>query len=613
MSFISYAQNDEDVMLWRALKHVAKGFYIDVGANDPKIDSVTKAFYDSGWHGINIEPIKTHFRDLSVARERDINLLAAAGKESGHIDIWECEIRGWATASPMVIAMHEANGHVGTYHKIPVFPLKEICAQYSEKEIHFLKIDVEGYEKEVIDGMDFEKYRPWIVVVEATKPNSTEEVHLEWEETLTSKDYLLAYCDGLNRFYLAAERQNLMTSLRYPPNVFDGHLRVQHHDAELRAQQNESLVQKLRQQLKEEASQAQNRDQQTQNQLAQTQAQLQQALQVAQTSQSQALNAETNAQQLKEELHKQVSQAQKQNQQSQEQLAQTQAQLQQVLQLAHKSQTQALNAEANSKQLEQQLHKQTSEAQNQVQQSRNQLSKTQAHLEQALQISQVVHQQMQNALTFAEHARQAEKKGQSYLQDLEVKNAAIATLQQELDNIHKANHHHFLQLGQTRQELHDLHQANHHHWQLAQQRQQFIEAMQRSWSWKLTTPVRLAGALLLQPLQTFKTLANKTLAWVLNTFQKPLVKFMVWVLTKPQLAERINARLLSYPHLHAHLLAIARQAAVIHQVQQPSNALYLSDVILPVSCPTLEQLSPRAQQIYIELKAAIAQQHKGDR
>jgi hypothetical protein len=45
MSFISYAQNFEDVMLWRALQHVERGFYIDVGANDPTIDSVTKAFY----------------------------------------------------------------------------------------------------------------------------------------------------------------------------------------------------------------------------------------------------------------------------------------------------------------------------------------------------------------------------------------------------------------------------------------------------------------------------------------------------------------------------------------------------------------------------------------
>jgi hypothetical protein len=54
MPLISYAQNAEDVLLWRALGAVQDGFYIDVGANDPQEGSVTKLFYDAGWHGINV-------------------------------------------------------------------------------------------------------------------------------------------------------------------------------------------------------------------------------------------------------------------------------------------------------------------------------------------------------------------------------------------------------------------------------------------------------------------------------------------------------------------------------------------------------------------------------
>lgn len=33
--FVSYAQNQEDVSLHRALQTVEKGFYVDVGAQDP--------------------------------------------------------------------------------------------------------------------------------------------------------------------------------------------------------------------------------------------------------------------------------------------------------------------------------------------------------------------------------------------------------------------------------------------------------------------------------------------------------------------------------------------------------------------------------------------------
>ena len=88
MTFISYAQNFEDVMLWRALQHVEKGFYIDVGANDPTRDSVSRAFYELGWHGINIEPIDEWFSKLHTHRPRDVNLNVAASAEPGELVIY---------------------------------------------------------------------------------------------------------------------------------------------------------------------------------------------------------------------------------------------------------------------------------------------------------------------------------------------------------------------------------------------------------------------------------------------------------------------------------------------------------------------------------------------
>ena len=79
MTWVSYAQNYEDVTLRRALRDVSSGFYVDVGANDPRVDSVTRAFYERGWHGINIEPV-AHWHDrLQADRPRDINLRVAAG------------------------------------------------------------------------------------------------------------------------------------------------------------------------------------------------------------------------------------------------------------------------------------------------------------------------------------------------------------------------------------------------------------------------------------------------------------------------------------------------------------------------------------------------------
>jgi FkbM family methyltransferase len=223
--FVSYAQNFEDVMLWRALGDAGPGFYIDVGANDPVIDSVTRAFYDRGWRGVNVEPLPECQAALARDRPEDINLQCAAGAAEGELELWTPEICGWASLAPEVIARRQRAGHQGVLRRVRVTTLAEICRQHVHGEIHFLKIDVEGGERAVIEGMDNVRFRPWIIVVEATEPDSGVENHQQWEPLLLARAYGLAYADGLNRFYVAREHDGLRERLRHPPNVFDHFVR----------------------------------------------------------------------------------------------------------------------------------------------------------------------------------------------------------------------------------------------------------------------------------------------------------------------------------------------------------------------------------------------------
>jgi FkbM family methyltransferase len=204
---------------------------------------VTKAFYERNWRGINIEPLMSHYRDLQVERPRDINLCYAAGETSGEIEIFECDVRGWATAEQSVAAKHLREGRQGVCYNVPVRTLSDVCREYVSGEIHFLKIDVEGLEEKVIKGANFQKFRPWIVVIEATKPNSAEEAYEQWESLLLAVGYRCAYADGLNRFYVAAEHPELFPSLRYPPNVFDDFVPAAQMKAEAKAQQAEVRAQ----------------------------------------------------------------------------------------------------------------------------------------------------------------------------------------------------------------------------------------------------------------------------------------------------------------------------------------------------------------------------------
>jgi FkbM family methyltransferase len=227
MTFISYAQNFEDVMLWRALKHVERGFYIDVGAGHPDDYSVTRAFYERGWSGINVEPTSRITRLLG-ARPRDINLHAAVGCSADNLKLFVVkEAKDISTLDPEIAEGHRAAGWTIGESQVAVVTLAHICREHVKSEINFLKIDVEGAERDALLGADLERFRPWIVVVEATAPNSQIPTYSAWEELLTVANYRLAWFDGLNRFYVAGEHwERLFIAFAEPPNVFDDFIRA---------------------------------------------------------------------------------------------------------------------------------------------------------------------------------------------------------------------------------------------------------------------------------------------------------------------------------------------------------------------------------------------------
>jgi hypothetical protein len=329
-------------------------------------------------------------------------------------------------------------------------------------------------------------------------------------------------------------------------------------------------------------------------QLQEAKTQLQQAMDLAHTSQAQMQWAIERAEQSEsalKEMSKNFAQLQEQ----------TKAQVEQAMDLVHASQTQMQWAIGRAEQSESALK----DMNNNFAQLQEQ-TKTQIH--QAIDLAHASQAQMQWAIERAEKFEGLSVKQLSEIQNL---NTLLDTMRLELQNVHQSNHHHWLELGKTRNELYDVHQSNHHHWQSADLRQKQIEAMQRSWSWRLTWPVRLAGGVVMRPMAMIKTLANQILARGLNTYQKQLTQAIAWVLVRPKLSSRINAGLMRWPHLHGHLLALARQNGVVYP---PLNRLEFDNNgtdDFGAASATLVKLSPRASQIYSDLKTAIAQQHKG--
>jgi hypothetical protein len=236
--FESFAHNDEDVVLWRALAGVDKGRYIDVRTNRPTDASVSRAFYDRGWRGMVIEPVSGFAESLRQDRPDDIVIEAVlTSDESRSARRRELHHAGRSTpARPgtpgdEVGAARRNAGPAVRDVEVPTRTLDDIVAQagWTGTDIHFLSIDTEGGAAggaagaaDIIGGLDLQRCRPWVLVIGSVPPNGDGPAHRDWEESVGAAGYEFRLFDGLSRFYVAHERAgDLGGDTWAPANVRD--------------------------------------------------------------------------------------------------------------------------------------------------------------------------------------------------------------------------------------------------------------------------------------------------------------------------------------------------------------------------------------------------------
>jgi FkbM family methyltransferase len=218
---VSYAQNREDIILSSFFEGVKEGFYVDVGANHPDILSITKFFYDKGWHGINIEPNAQLHKLIQQQRPRDINLNVGAADKPGELVLREYPGGdGLSTFSKEAQDLYQEKSSIYRKNtrryedrKVAVKPLKQIFEENEVGTINFMTIDVEGFEYNVIKGNDWSKYRPQVICIEANH------VIQDWRPLLEEAQYELIFFDGLNDYYVAKEHPELAAKFSYVNTV----------------------------------------------------------------------------------------------------------------------------------------------------------------------------------------------------------------------------------------------------------------------------------------------------------------------------------------------------------------------------------------------------------
>ena len=211
-----YSQTYEDYILAYVFKNVASGFYIDVGANDPNVFNVTRFFYERGWRGINIEPNVMLFKRIIEFRPRDINYNCGISNTEGNLKFYQesnkvDDLMPLSTFDKAIAEMHKKkHGVPFTEILVPVTTLNNLLAKISIPEISFISIDVEGFEKQVVESIDLARYKPVVLCIEETSPGENAS-YADWEKIVINSNYVFAMSDGVNRYYLHKSHIELLS------------------------------------------------------------------------------------------------------------------------------------------------------------------------------------------------------------------------------------------------------------------------------------------------------------------------------------------------------------------------------------------------------------------
>jgi FkbM family methyltransferase len=164
-----YSQDNQDSYLEaNVFKGYKNGFYVDVGAHDGVSFNNTLYFEkNNNWTGINIEPIKSVFHKLVSNRPDNINLNYAICNNEGETEFY-CNTNHTEMISGIkdtfnhkhLERLERENKETGSTTeviKVNTRKLETIFDENNVSHIHYLSIDVEGAEFEVIKSINFDK------------------------------------------------------------------------------------------------------------------------------------------------------------------------------------------------------------------------------------------------------------------------------------------------------------------------------------------------------------------------------------------------------------------------------------------------------------------------
>ena len=141
-----------------------KGFFVEVGANDPHARSQTLHLERAGWTGILIEPQPDLAEQLRTMRTGKVFAVACSSPEHAGCTM------PLHVAGPLSSLDREHMAPGAAPERVIEVPIRTLDSLLDEadapKPLDFLSIDVEGHEIEVLRGFDIVRWRPRLILLE---------------------------------------------------------------------------------------------------------------------------------------------------------------------------------------------------------------------------------------------------------------------------------------------------------------------------------------------------------------------------------------------------------------------------------------------------------------
>lgn len=166
-----FSQAGEDAIVWNTfLYRVPKkrGTYVDIGAYHPIKYSNTYLLYKAGWRGINVDPRPGSKALFDRYRAADINVEAGIASAEGSMTYYfiseDSTVNTFSKDNLDRLGMLD---QVTKTFEVPVLTLASLLDRHQNvQEVDYLNIDAEGFELEILGGLDDTKIRPTVISLE---------------------------------------------------------------------------------------------------------------------------------------------------------------------------------------------------------------------------------------------------------------------------------------------------------------------------------------------------------------------------------------------------------------------------------------------------------------